>query len=60
MNRSKLRNTLTFLSYIREFIPKRQKKKKKKKINKTKLKWFIYNKSKVISTSYKLFDRNLS
>ena len=59
MNRSKLRNTLTFLSYIREFIPKRQKK-KKKKINKTKLKWFIYNKSKVISTSYKLFDRNLS
>ena len=47
MNRSKLRNTLTFLSYIREFIPKR-------------LKWFIYNKLKVISTSYKLFDCNLS
>ena len=34
MNRSKLRNTLTFLSYIREFIPKRQKKKKKKKLTK--------------------------
>ena len=40
MNRSKLRNTLTFLSYIREFIPKRQKKKKKK--NKKKKKKMVY------------------
>ena len=41
MNRSKLRNTLTFLSYIREFIPKRQKKKKKKKFKKKKKNGFF-------------------